>query len=83
MASIALCNSGKILIDNSLPDTDRAYWEKKGTKQTVQLADELLGVAREMDSSLELRYNKFYIGLSNGHFGKATIFVQCSLEVLS
>jgi hypothetical protein len=44
--------------------TDRADWEKRGSKSTVQLADELLGLAREIDPSLELKYNKFYIGLS-------------------
>lgn len=46
--------------------TDRAYWEKRGTKATVQLADELLAITREIDPSLELKYNKFYIGLSKG-----------------
>jgi predicted transport protein len=30
----------------------------------VQLANDLLGIARELDSSLELKYNRFYIGLS-------------------
>jgi hypothetical protein len=30
----------------------------------VQLADELLGIAHEVDPSLDLRYNKYYIGLS-------------------
>ncbi len=44
--------------------TDRSYWERRGSKQTVQLADELLGIAREFDPSLELKYNKFYIGIS-------------------
>jgi hypothetical protein len=29
----------------------------------VQLADELLGIAHEIDPSLDLRYNKYYIGL--------------------
>jgi hypothetical protein len=29
----------------------------------VQLADELLSIAHEIDSSLGLRYNKYYIGL--------------------
>lgn len=50
--------------DAEAAPTDRAYWEKRGTKATVQLADELLGIAREIDASLELKYNKFYIGLS-------------------
>jgi hypothetical protein len=44
--------------------TDRAYWEKTGTKTTVQLADELLTIAREIEPTLELKYNKFYIGLT-------------------
>jgi hypothetical protein len=35
-----------------------------GSKATVQLADELLGIAREIDPSLdEPKYNKHYIGL--------------------
>lgn len=50
--------------DAEAAPTDRAYWEKKGTKATVQLADDLLNIAREIDPSLELKYNKFYIGLS-------------------
>ena len=50
--------------DAEAAPTDRAYWEKRGTKATVQLADELLGIVREFDASLELKYNKFYIGLS-------------------
>jgi hypothetical protein len=52
--------------DAEAAPTDRAYWEKKGTKATVQLADQLLGIAREIDPSLDLKYNKFYIGLSKG-----------------
>jgi predicted transport protein len=37
-----------------------------GSKATVQLADELLGIAREIDPSLEPKYNKHYIGLWKG-----------------
>ena len=43
---------------------DRAYWEKRGTKATVQLADEFVAIAREIDQSLELKYTRAYIGLS-------------------
>jgi predicted transport protein len=50
--------------DAAATPTDRAYWEKQGTKATVQLADELLSIVREIDPSLELKYNKLYIGLS-------------------
>jgi predicted transport protein len=44
--------------------TDRAYWENQATKATVALADELLQIAKQFDPTLELKYNKFYIGLS-------------------
>jgi hypothetical protein len=44
--------------------TDRAYWEKRGTKQTLAMTDELLGWLHAIDSGLELKYNKFYIGLA-------------------
>ena len=52
---------------------DRAYWEKRGSKHTVQLADEVLSLAKESDPTLEIRYNKYYIGLSRN--GQAFNFV--------
>ncbi|RTL61172.1 MAG: hypothetical protein EKK41_27995 [Hyphomicrobiales bacterium] len=55
--------------------TDRNYWEERATKQTVKLADELLSIVRKCDSSLELKYNKFYIGLSrSGHAFNFVVF---------
>jgi hypothetical protein len=50
--------------DAEAAPTDRAYWEDRGTKATVHLADQLLEIARDYDPSLEMKYNKFYIGLS-------------------
>lgn len=44
--------------------TDRSYWEKRGTQKTVALADEMLEMIRKLDPTLELKYNKFYIGLA-------------------
>lgn len=46
--------------------TDRSYWEKKAAKKTVALMDRMFEVVREGDPSCELKYNKFYIGLSKG-----------------
>jgi predicted transport protein len=43
---------------------DRVYWEKRGSKATVALADRVLSLLKEIDPSLELKYNRFYIGLS-------------------
>jgi predicted transport protein len=50
--------------DAEAAPTDRAYWEKRGSRETVGLADQLLMVLKELDPSLEFRYTKFYIGLS-------------------
>jgi len=44
--------------------TDRAYWESRGSKKTVAMADEFLGIAKQFDGALELKYNKFYIGMA-------------------
>lgn len=44
--------------------TDRTYWENRGSKATVAMADELLDVVRTLNPHLELKYNKFYIGLA-------------------
>lgn len=44
--------------------TDRAYWETRGSKKTVAMADQFLGIAKAHDPTLELKYNKFYIGLA-------------------
>ena len=59
--------------DAEAAPTDRAYWETKGSKQTVQDADQLLRIVKTFDPSIELKYNKFYIGLSKN--GQACNFV--------
>lgn len=53
--------------------TDRTYWETRGSKATVAMADELLEVLKQLDPALELKYNKFYIGLARQ--GQADNFV--------
>ena len=49
--------------DEAAP-ADRSYWEQKGTKETVQIADRLLTLIHTFDKSFELRYNRHYIGLA-------------------
>jgi predicted transport protein len=50
------------------PPADRSYWEKRGSKQTLAMADEMHGWLHELDPGLVLKYNKFYIGLAkDGH----------------
>jgi predicted transport protein len=46
--------------------TDRSYWEARASKHTLAMADEMLEVVRALDPQLELKYNKFYIGLAKG-----------------
>jgi predicted transport protein len=53
--------------------TDRAYWESRGSKATVAMADELLEILKQLDPALELKFNKFYIGLARQ--GQADNFV--------
>jgi len=55
--------------------TDRAYWEKRGSKNTLAMADELLEIIKKIDATLEMKYNKFYIGLArNGQPSNFVVF---------
>ena len=54
--------------------TDRAYWENHGSIATVKLADAMLELIREVEPKVELKYNKFYIGLATD--GVADNFVS-------
>ena len=44
--------------------TDRAYWTKRTSEKIVKMADDILELVKQFDPSLELKYNKFYIGLA-------------------
>jgi hypothetical protein len=44
--------------------TDRAYWEaQKATPKTLALMEKLFELVKEADPEVELKYNKFYVGL--------------------
>jgi hypothetical protein len=45
---------------------DRAYWVKRGSKETVALADDLIQLIHSVtgDDQLALKYNRHYIGLA-------------------
>ena len=49
--------------DAKAAPTDRAYWEKRATKATVGLTDQMIEILRSFDPTLNLKYNKFYIGV--------------------
>src|SRR4051812_48225631 len=46
--------------DESGGATDRDYWEIRGSKNSLEIADELLAILQECDQRLQLKYNKFY-----------------------
>ncbi len=56
-------------------EADRTYWDARATKSTVALCDDLLKIVRTFDPKLDLKYNKFYIGLAkDGHPNNFVIF---------
>lgn len=52
--------------------TDRTYWEGKANKKMLALVDQLYEMVKAIDPELELKYNKFYIGL--GKQGVSSLF---------
>lgn len=62
--------------DEEVAETaDRAYWEQRGSKATLTMTDDLLEMVKSLDPSLNLKYNKFYIGLArNGQPSNFVIF---------
>ncbi len=54
---------------------DRAYWEKRSSKASLAIVDELFEMIREFAPSVTLKYNKPYIGLArDGQPTTAVIF---------
>jgi predicted transport protein len=54
--------------------TDRKYWESKSSPQMLAVSDDILKLINEVDSSVTLKYNKYYIGLARN--GLASNFVS-------
>ncbi len=55
--------------------TDRNYWENRGTKKTLGLADRILKVCQVFQPTLEFSYNKYYMGFWLD--GRACNFAVC------
>lgn len=58
--------------------TDRGYWESKGSRESLEIADRFLHSIREVRPEIELKYNKHYIGLARN--GIADNFVTFRLR---
>jgi predicted transport protein len=58
-------NRGLVDEDEEIRElADREYWLKRGSDATVRMADEVLEIIREFTSDVELKYNKYYIGIA-------------------
>lgn len=44
--------------------TDRTYWEQLSNKASLSLVDSIFDAIKPIESSAQLKYNKYYIGLS-------------------
>lgn len=65
------------LVDDDEPTsepTDRAFWESKGSKKSLEAVDGLLPSVKEVEPTAQLKYNKQYIGLEVD--GSAFNFVE-------
>jgi len=55
--------------------TDRDYWIKRASKDTVHMADELLDIVKSFAADYELTYKKHYMGLAtDGHANNFVVF---------
>jgi len=50
--------------------TDRAYWEKIASKDSLELADKILNLSQTTAPGYQLKYNKYYIGVSKDGISK-------------
>ena len=55
--------------------TDREYWIKQSNLNSVKMADQILEMINSFKSGYELKYNKFYIGMSKN--GQPNNFALC------
>ena len=62
--------------------TDRAYWEQRGSRETVAMADEILEMIHQLDRKFNFKYNKFYIGLAKNDQPNNFIAVRPKKSVL-
>lgn len=55
--------------------TNRDFWFKRGTEDTLKMADEILEIVNSIIPGYTLKYNKFYIGLAKD--GQPDNFAIC------
>lgn len=69
--------TSRLIEDEDAADpTDRAFWEKRGTKQTIEMMDQILvEFIKPLNPAFAPKYNKAYIGLQeNGQPNNFVVF---------
>ena len=56
--------------DEDYISVDRNYWEQKGSKESLEIVDNLLELIRNFAPGFSLKYNKHYIGLTKDGISK-------------
>ncbi len=56
--------------------TDRDYWEKRSTKAMMKMVDGIFADLGELTVGYELKYNKFYVGISKDGAAKNFIYFR-------
>lgn len=62
---------------------DRDYWEQRGSKATLALADDILKLVRSLDPDLDLKFNKQYIGLAKDGIANNFISMRAKKATLN
>lgn len=52
--------------DAGVPETDRAWWEKKTSQASMALVDEIVAIAKRIDGTIGPRFNKGAVPLKKG-----------------
>jgi hypothetical protein len=56
--------------------TDRAYWEQRASRNSLEMTDSVLSLVRQLSPDFSLSYNKHYIGLrKNGQPNNFVVFI--------
>ena len=61
---------------------DRAYWEKRGSKDTVKMVDKLHGFIAEFVNGFTIKYNKHHIGLTQNDVARNFVAFKPQKSVL-
>lgn len=56
--------------------TDRNYWKRRAAPKMLAAADKIVGMLQEIDSGIEPKYNKFYIGLAKDGSPNNFVIIQ-------